>query len=233
MIVMSNNRPRWKLPLAFNIIGSKCDPRLLERMFQGIEAIADQIVVVVDEKAGPSFYHIAREYTDDVYFHPWEDDFALARNRALARTRTPYVAWIDTDEWYRPSFGARIHSLMTRPMGKAYYVWQVSPTANGDTIFVPQIRVFPKVPGVKWEIPIHEQILPSLQRIGVKTQLTDLRVEHAGYLNPATVFRKNRRNLKLLRQEIKRNPADAFTRSNYEKALAYDRHWRHKRRVAP
>lgn len=223
MMLISRRLPRWKVPLGFNVIASDIHPPILNRMFRSIEPIADQIVVVVDDKAQQELYGISRQYTDDLFYYPWEDNFALARNRALAQTHTPYVAWIDSDEWISTQHAARIHNLMTKPRGLAYYVWQVSPTDSGNTIYVPQIRIFPRSPAVKWEIPIHEQILPSLQRAGVKTQLTDLRLEHAGYLNPATVYRKHRRNLKILRREVRRNPEDSFTRSNYDKAIGYER----------
>ena len=112
---------------------------------------------------------------------------------------------------------------MHRPMGKAYYIWQVSAKSDGDVIYVPQVRIFPNVPGAKWEIPIHEQILPSLQRIGVPTELTDLRVVHYGYYKARQVVQKHRRNLPLLMRRVRTNPEDAFTRSNYEKAMAYER----------
>ena len=221
--MLTIHRQKRRIPLGFNILASKRDPDMVNRMFWSIEPIADQIVVVVDQTAEPSFYQIARQYTDDVFLYPWPDDFALARNRALKRTQTDYVAWIDTDEWYHPMVAARIQDLMRSPMGKAYYIWQVSPSTDGKIIYVPQIRIFPNRPGLKWEISIHEQVLPSLQRIGVKTELTDLRVEHLGYLNDRDVERKNRRNLRLLRREVRRNPHDAFSRQNYRIALAFER----------
>jgi len=232
MILVSKKLPRFKVPLGFNIIASRTDPSVFNLMFERIDPIADQLVVVLDEKAPAPLYGIARQYTDDIYYHRWPHDFARQRNLALSNTYTPYVAWIDSDEWFEWHNVARISNLMTKPLGLAYYVYQVSPTMGDMTLYVPQIRIFPNVEGVRWEIPIHEQILPSLQRSGVKTQLTDLRVLHAGYLNPEAVYRKHRRNLVLLRREVKRNPEDAFTRSNYDKAVAYDRWWRKQRRAA-
>ena len=215
--------PEWRASLSFNIIGTRTDPRVLERMFKSIAHIADQIVVIGDDKADEAFYTIARAYTDDLFMYPWRKDFALARNRALLHSRGDYVAWIDTDEFYEPAVASRIYNLMHRPMGKAFYVWQVSAKNNGEVIYVPQVRIFPNVPGARWEIPIHEQILPSLQRIGVPTELTDLRVVHYGYYQPRQVVQKHKRNLPLLARRVRTNPEDAFTRSNYEKAIAYER----------
>lgn len=216
-------KPEISVPLGFNIIGSKQRPRLLAAMFASIAPIADYIAVVADEKADAAFFGIAYRYTPHVYRIRWKNDFAYPRNVALAVTPTPYIAWIDTDEVIRPSVAGRIGNLMTRPDGKAYYIWQVSPTADGRQIFVPQVRIFPNVPGVKWEIPIHEQVLPSLARQGVRTQLTDLRIDHFGYADPAEVRAKNRRNMPILIRRLREHPEDAFTRRNYQRAVAYQR----------
>jgi hypothetical protein len=226
-MVITSRIPRYKVALGFNAIVSRIDPRMLDRMFRSIAPLADQIVVVADEKADQPVLDVVYQYTGDVYFSRWVDDFAQARNKALDRTWTPYVAWMDSDEWISPPHAARLDNLMTRPRGLAYYMWNVSPTGDGNTLFVPQVRLFPNKQGVRWEIPIHEQILPSLQRNGIGTQLTDLRIEHEGYLVPETVRRKNRRNLKILKREVKRNPGDWFTRDNYEKAIAFER-WHRK-----
>lgn len=218
-----SERPPWRASLSINIIGTKTDPAVLSRMFESIAHIADQIVVIADDKADQTFYDIARRYTADIYTYPWKNDFALARNRALLHTRAQYVGWIDTDEYYEPAVASRIYNLMERPMGKCYYIWQVSRQEDGQVIYVPQLRLFPLKPGVIWEIPIHEQVLPSLRRIGVPTQLTDLRVVHSGYYHPAQVMEKHQRNLPILIKRVREAPEDWFTRSNYETALQYER----------
>lgn len=229
MYIISKKLPRFKVPLGWNILVGRADSRLFAATLRSIDPISDQIVVLMDEKAPLALYGIARQYTDDIFYHRWDHDFAKSRNRILSKTHTHYVAWIDTDEFLEFPHMARISNLMTKPLGLAYYVNQISPTTGNMTLIVPQIRIFPNVPGVKWEIPIHEQILPSLRRAGVRTQLTDLRIAHLGYMNPDTVYRKHRRNLVLLRRAVRSNPVDRFTLANYHKALAYERWWRSRK----
>ena len=221
MYIMSGNR--IKCSLGWNIILTAGNRGLLIRMLRSIADIADQIVIVADEKTPPGMTDIASEFTDDIYLARWPNDFAYQRNRALAMTRTDYVAWVDSDEWVNSYSVGRIDNLMQRPGGKAYYIWQYSPTENGNHIFVPQVRLFLRLAGVRWEIPIHEQILPSLARLGVPTELTDLRIDHAGYYLDEEVFRKHMRNLPLLRKRIREHPEDTFTRGNLEKAERYQR----------
>ena len=156
MYIMSGNPIRCSL--GWNIILTAGNLGLLVRMLNSISDIADQIVIVADEKTQPGMTDIASKYTDDIYLARWPRDFAYQRNRALALTWTDYVAWIDSDEWVNSYSVGRIANLMKRPEMKAYYIWQFSPTERGNHIFVPQVRLFPRLPGVQWEIPIHEQI---------------------------------------------------------------------------
>lgn len=223
MLITSKNPRASTVPVTFNIIAGKSDPQAFYRMLWSIEPIADQIVIVFDEKAGGFLAEIARQFTDDILFEKWPNSFAIQRNKLIPRSQCPYIGWIDTDEWYNPAVADRVRGLLVAPRQKAFFIWQVSPSEGGKTIFVPQVRLFPNRPGVLWEIGIHEQILPSLQRIGVKTELTDLRVEHTGYRSRQEMIRKNRRNLLLLRREVRKRPSDMFTLNNYNVALEFEK----------
>lgn len=223
---LSMRKPKFRCTLGWNIILTAGNHGLLIRMLKSIESIADQIVIIADEKTPPALTDIASNWTDDIYLARWPNDFAYQRNRALALTRTDCVAWIDSDEWVNEYSIPRIENLLTRTDGKAYFIWQFSPAKHGekiDHIFVPQLRLFPNVPGVKWEIPIHEQIAPSILRLGIQTELTDLRIDHAGYFLAEDVFKKHMRNLPLLRRQVREHPDDTFTRKNLDVAESYQR----------
>ena len=222
-MIMISDPSRRRVPLAFNVIANNTAPVQFDRMIRSIAPVADQIVVVFDETAAPALHDIARRYGSDIATSPWVGDFARQRNVALDMTRYLYVSWMDTDEWLRPDVARRIASLMTAPRLKAFYLWQGSPSVDGTVTYVPQIRIFPRFPGVRWEIPAHEQIYPSLERAGVPTELTDLRIEHSGYWNQRRVREKNVRNLKILAKWTRRHPEDQFSVRNYRNALAFER----------
>lgn len=225
MYILSDRR-KMRCTLGWNIIMTAGNHGLVIRMLRSIAPIADQIVIVADEKTPPGLTDIASNWTDEIYLARWPKDFAYQRNRALAMTWTDHIAWIDTDEWVNEYSIGRIANLMKFPNKKAYYMWQFSPAKHGnriDHIFVPQIRLFPNVPGVEWDIPIHEQIALSLTRLGIQTELTDLRIDHAGYFLDEEVFRKHMRNLPMLRKRIREHPDDSFTRNNLDVAERYER----------
>ena len=221
----------FRVPLVCNVIAGDCRVSRFSRMIRSAALVADLTVVVFDGRAKQALFDVANEYNCHVVTSLWRGDFAYQRNVALSLSRDyaarrgvlVYVLWLDTDEWLRRDVAARLMSLMTAPRLKAFYLWQGSPTKDGRFLLVPQVRVFPLLPGVQWEFPLHEQILPSLQRIGVQTEVTDLRIEHSGYWNEGEVAAKNLRNLEILRRRVKTNPDDLFSRQHYQNALAYQR----------
>lgn len=230
-MIVTTDPDAFRVPLVCNVIAGNCRVSRFRRMIRSAALVADLIVVVFDGRAKQELYDVAAEYGCRVVTSQWRGDFAYQRNVALSLTREyaarlgvlVYVLWMDTDEWLRRDVASRLRSLMTAPRLKAFYLWQGSPSRDGRFVLVPQVRVFPLLPGVQWELPLHEQILPSLKRIGVQTEVTDLRVEHSGYWNESEVAAKNRRNLQILRRRVQTNPEDAFSRQNYENALNYQR----------
>ena len=230
-MIVTTDPNAFRVPLVCNVIAGDCRTSRFRRMIQSVDPVCDLIVVVFDGSAKQELYDVADRYGCHIVTSPWRGDFAYQRNVALSLTREyaarlgvlVYVLWMDTDEWLRRDVASRLMSLMTAPRLKAFYLWQGSPSKDGRFVLVPQMRVFPLLPGVQWELPLHEQNLPSLQRIGVQTEVTDLRVEHSGYWNESEVAAKNRRNLEILRRRVQTNPEDAFSRQNYENALNYQR----------
>lgn len=230
-MITSTDPNAFRVPLVCNVIAGNVSLSRFHRMIRSVDPIADLIVVVFDGSARRALYEVADHYGCLVVTSPWKNDFAYQRNVALAASFQyaasvgvlVYVLWLDCDEWLRRDVASRIASLMKAPRLKAFYLWQGSPEKNGRFVLVPQVRIFPLLPGALWEIPLHEQILPSLKRIGVPTEVTDLRVEHSGYWNESEVTAKNLRNLEILRRRVRAVPGDTFSQQNYLNALNYDR----------
>jgi tetratricopeptide (TPR) repeat protein len=67
---------------------------------------------------------------------------------------------------------------------------------------------------VKFTMPIHEQVTPSLADIGVTCEVTDIRVEHYGYSSPEVVKEKQNRYLGIIESWLKKHPDDYIVRSH-------------------
>jgi tetratricopeptide (TPR) repeat protein len=149
------------------------------------------------------------------------DDFAAARNAALARARGDFAFWLDADDRLEPEHRERLRALLDRLRpdgpGSAYVVrcaCDADPKGGGCATVVDHVRLFPVREDVRWAYRVHEQILPALRRAGVGVEWTDVVVRHVGYNDPALRRRKLERDRAILRSELAERPGDAFVLFN-------------------
>ena len=171
-------------------------------------------IVVLDTGSTDRTAEIARAHGARVFDFVWVDDFAAARNAALARATGDYAFWLDADDRLEPDQRERLRRLFDglRP-GDAAYVVRCScdpdPKGGGATV-VDHIRLFPIREDVRWTYRVHEQILPALRRVGVDVRWTDAVVRHVGYNEPKLRRRKLERDRLILESEIEDRPGDPF-----------------------
>ncbi len=187
-------------------------------------------VVVVDTGSKDRTAEIARAHGARVFDFPWVDDFAAARNAALARATGDYAFWLDADDVVNPPERAKLEALLRglRPGDEAAYVVRCAcdpePGGGGATV-VDHVRLFPVREEVRWGYRVHEQILPSLRRAGVPVRWTDVVVRHTGYVDPALRGRKLERDSAILREELADRPDDPFVLFNLGSIAIERRDW--------
>ena len=81
---------------------------------------------------------------------------------------------------------------------------------GGPDTAVHHLRLFPRLPGVRWDYRVHEQILPALRKAGVPVKWSDVSVRHVGYADPDARKRKLDRDLRLLTLDRAARPSDPF-----------------------
>ncbi|MEO8525388.1 MAG: glycosyltransferase [Caldimonas sp.] len=135
----------------------------------------------------------------------WVDDFAAARNAALALCDADWRVVVDADEWIIGG-GESLAALRHQP---AEFIGQVCVAslfdASGGRVeeapsWLP--RVLPR--GAMYAGRVHEQPVSDLPR-----RRLSLRVSHDGYLN-AQMAKKQGRNQKLLGLALEADPDDAY-----------------------
>jgi glycosyltransferase involved in cell wall biosynthesis/tetratricopeptide (TPR) repeat protein len=190
-------------------------------------------IVVVDTGSTDRTQEIAREFGARVFDFVWVDDFAAARNAALARAKGDYAFWLDADDVIDPpereKLGALLEMLRAhetkRTSGR--YNWPYEQAAhvircscdpdhngNGGQTVVDHIRLFPLREDIRWIYRVHEQILPALRRANIPVQWTDITVRHTGYTDPALRERKLQRDCGILEAERAELPEDPFVLFN-------------------
>jgi len=118
--------------------------------------------------------------------------------------------WLDADERLDADNLARLSALLgtLRDDDRRCFTFRQRSAVAGQTgaTVVDQVRLFRRVPGVRWEYRVHEQILPSLRRDGMVPAPTDIVVDHHGYSDAATLRAKKARNRRLLDRQFAEMP---------------------------
>ncbi len=192
----------------------------LPHALESVRGVFDEIVVL-DTGSKDRTVEIARSFGARVFDFVWVDDFAAARNAALARATGDYAFWLDADDLIEPPERTKLEALLGR-LGRggetpAFVVrcsCDAGPNGEGGETVVDHIRLFPVIEGVRWTYRVHEQILPALKRAGLPLQWTDITVRHTGYADRDLRSRKLDRDSRILREELAERPDDPFTLFN-------------------
>ncbi len=190
----------------------------------------DQIIIVIDSRTKDRTSEILSGYAlryanIELYLYKWQNqDFSEARNYGLERAKTQYAFWIDADDVVLDPAGIR--RLLERPMGAAYYFRVLIPGPGGSYQETKHLRLFPLLPGVRWELPVHEQVIFSLRRAGVREIDTKYRILHLGYTSNEVVSQKHLRNYRIMHTWLpkgknKEHLGRRYIEKQYEKSRRY------------
>ena len=189
------------------------EARCLARCLSSAAPWVDAMLVVdtgsVDDTVG-----IARRAGARVARFAWVDDFAAARNAALARSTAPWRLVLDADEWIADA-GASLAALRDEAPAFIGQV-RVASLFDGGEGHVDEApswlpRVLPR--GVLYKGRIHEQPESALPR-----RRLPLVVGHDGYRD-AQKAAKAGRNERLLGLALDADPDDAYLRYQLGKDL--------------
>ena len=220
----------------------------LPNCLESVRGVFDEIVIV-DTGSQDRTKEIARSFGARVFEFAWVDDFAAARNEALAHATGDYAFWLDADDVVEPVQVEKLRALLgslERPSARrgarparteprprkecpAAFVVRCacdpSPDGTGGDTVVDHIRLFPLRDGVRWTYRVHEQILPALRRAKVPVRWTELTVRHTGYIDKALRARKLDRDTRILKRELEDRPDDPFVLFNLGAIAVERREW--------
>lgn len=184
-----------------------------------LESARDAVdeIVVVDTGSTDATVDVARRFGAKIGHFPWCDDFAAARNASLRLATGAWVLWLDADDVLPAEHKETIRSLVAGPRDRAYFF--VLDDRGFESVSCLQMRLFPNQPGVAFEMPIHEQVTPSLARLGIEMVPTEVRIVHTGYTSSAVVAAKKDRYLRIMERWLEGHPGDYIVRSHV--ALTY------------
>jgi glycosyltransferase involved in cell wall biosynthesis len=191
----------------------KNEAKHIEEVLKSIIPIRQEIeseIIVVDTGSTDETVEIAKKYTEKVYFHQWNDDFASMRNKSIDYARGEWIFILDGDEVISNSEGliAFFQSGKDKQYNSLYVNLKniVQKEENKFNVAV-LARLFRNITDFKYVGTIHEQPLkqgPSF--------LLDLTLIHYGYLSTdeELMERKFNRNSSLLKKELEKDPDNIY-----------------------
>lgn len=191
--------------------------QFLAKCLESIRHIVSEIIVV-DTGSTDASVEIARKYGAIIEHDAWDDDFSKARNKAISRASGDWIFCLDADEEFDKECTDELLLLLNNSDVDAYYVNIISPKdSHGlrSTIVHVLPRLFRNHLGIRFEGRVHEQILPSVNRIRARIKGSNIRVIHHGYnLGVENEKEKLLRNLKILKKEVDDNSKNAYVYFN-------------------
>ena len=192
--------------LTASLIVRDAAPRLAGCL-ESIRAVVDQIVVL-DTGSTDRTQELAAACGAEVREAPWPDDFAAARNQALAWARGAWVLSIDADERLQPTSRAALDAVLARPDTVGLTVLM-----HADPSYTPyrDLRLFRNAPDIRFEGIIHESVGASLQRriaeSGGRIAASGLAIDHLPVEDDGA---RQARDLPLLRRTLAGDPDQPY-----------------------
>jgi predicted Zn-dependent protease len=191
----------------------------LRTCLQQVMSLFDE-VIVVDTGSQDDTRQIAEGLGAKVFDFPWCDDFSAARNFAIEQATGDWICWLDADDRIDSDNRTRLAALFDRLRNqpedtprRMYVMTTVSSSRHSSepATLISHVRLFRNHSQARWKGRVHEQITLALEALGDELVHTDIRIEHVGYLDPATCQRKANRDLRLLRMDYATDPDNPVT----------------------
>lgn len=164
-------------------------------------------IVVVDTGSTDGTCDMVREYTNQLYTYDWCDDFAAAKNAAIAHAANELVLILDSDEYMEPLPEAEVQYLekeavrMPDRVGRIYRINELDESGERENYEWINRLFFKK--RFYYKGRIHEQVVPVGKESGYETWLTPIRIRHDGYMGTTEQkLEKAKRNIRLLEREL-------------------------------
>lgn len=184
--------------------------KTLNALLPLLNAIKSELVIL-DTGSEDDTISIAKQFTDNVYSVPWENDFAYMRNISLKKCKGEWILVVDADEVLENPEG--IIDFFNEGLNKKFNSAAVSfknVTSDKDKNYIigSLIRLFKNSKELKYEGRVHEQV--KFQQPTIKLNAV---FKHYGYNNNdfELMIYKFERNLELLMKNIEENPEDVYT----------------------
>lgn len=198
----------------------------IKRCLKSVKELIDKKVaelIIVDTGSKDSTIEISKQYTDKVYFHPWNNDFSDMRNKTISYAKGEWIFILDADEELENT--EELCNLIKSKNIKNYNtivlkVRNFNDLINRDVAAInPSPRLFRNDGSMKYVGAVHNQ---PVYRTPIKS--TSIILNHYGYIikDKKLMDKKFIRTKAILESELKKNPSNIYYQ--FQLAVTYDMH---------
>ncbi len=215
---MTHPRSAFGVPRIALVMIARDEARCIERALAGARPWVDEMVVL-DTGSRDATAAIAARCGARVASFDWADDFAAARNAALALTEAPWRLVLDADEWIADGADclAQLRDAAPDHIGSVSVASSYDSSAGVAEAPSWLPRLLPR--GARYAGRIHEQPDTALPR-----RRWPLAIGHDGY-RAAQMQAKGDRNARLLARALAEAPADNYLRYQLGKDHEVHHRW--------
>ena len=170
----------------------------IKRAIESVSLCADEIIVN-DTGSHDSTVIIAKSLPRvKVIENEWID-FSTARNQSIEAATGDWILWIDADDIVPLKSCEDIIKLKQSPLDRCFQ-FIIKGTMSGIPVGsqFKQLRMFPNLSEIRFEKPIHEQVIYSIRKLGLKELTVPVDIWHTGYEDKDECKRKARRNNEIM-----------------------------------
>jgi len=204
---------------------AKDEAEMIGECLRSATSAVDEILVL-DTGSTDRTVQIAQEHGAQVISFEWIDDFAAARNAALAQARGQWVLVLDADERLAPGAATAIRAAIRRDnfdcgmlplhdastLGASHAQVLDGTHRRGEPVLLP--RLLRRTHDLRWTGVVHENIACWLTAPGRRLKALPASIVHYGAVPEIRESRaKNARNLRLLRRRVQMEPEDISART--------------------
>ncbi|MGL5153259.1 MAG: tetratricopeptide repeat-containing glycosyltransferase family 2 protein [Clostridium sp.] len=189
---------------------AKNEEKHIGTCLESLQGVADEIIVV-DTGSTDRTVEIAESYGAKVYFDPWDNDFAKARNFAISKATKDYILYIDCDEYLHSDDWKKIGKLLNKRY-EGFCLLLCNYIDGQETLTAQSFRIFKNRPFYEFRGRIHEQVINSILDRYKPSDIgfINVKIRHTGYDEAKNnIEKKKERNFKIY-ESYREDEKDAF-----------------------
>lgn len=167
-------------------------------------------IIVADTGSTDRTMELSRKYTNCVFYHPWTNHFADARNSSASWARNPYIIVVDFDEYLTEIDTDKLKNALNPSGIGVYCIHNPNPNNMDEQVMLERVGRLYHKDRSHYQGRIHEQIHPLDGSPATYYQIP-ITLNHVGYSKPETTKEKATRNLNLLLLDLEEYGPDPYT----------------------